>query len=312
MPRPKNQRGRGLRRSERAQQRPPTEGFLPLPGKIRKTLRSLGNSFNFGLYFNKWLLVQEKTWKEEGSQETKSSLDYEFKSQGQAREVLDKYPKARSGVEKLLEQKHNEIENLIQAFKRLGYEPLVDNEYTLQTSLIIGLGNAHPTERGFTFHWTLGLPYIPAENIKGVVRLAYLVQKAEEDPDFFESWAREDEEFWEFLAKPFGRKEGENTAARGKAIFLDAFPVEVPELTLEITTCHYLDYYGGKRGPTEDQNPNPLPFLAVKPGAKFRFVVLVSKEIEDHKESLHKAFEAALTEHGFGAKTALGHGRFKT
>ena len=302
MPRPRNQRSRGLRRSERAQQRPPTEGFLPLPGKIRKTLRSLGNSFNFGLFFNKWLLVQEKD----------SLFDYEFKSKGQAREVLNKYTKARSGVEKLLEQKHREIENLIQAFERLGYKPLLNSEYTLQTSLIIGLGNAHPTERGFTFHWTLGLPYIPAESIKGVVRLAYLVQKADKDPDFFESWAREDEEFWQFLAGPFGRKEDENTAARGKAIFLDAFPVEVPELTLEITTCHYPDYYGGKRGPTEDQNPNPLPFLAVKPGAKFRFVVLGSKGLnKDEKESLHKAFEAALTEHGFGAKTALGHGRFK-
>jgi len=145
-----------------------------------------------------------------------------------------------------------------------------------------------------------------------VVRLAYLVQKAQEDPDFFDLWAREDEKFWQYLAKPFGRAEKENGAERGKVIFLDAFPVEVPALSLEITTCHYPDYYGGKRGPTEDQNPNPLPFLAVKPGVPFRFVLLASKGLEDEEvEALRKAFASTLTDYGFGAKTALGHGRFE-
>ncbi len=301
MPRHRDNRpqfSRPPRRGDRESQ-PPAK-FYPLPEKICKSLPTLGNNFNFGLYFNKWLPIYLKN----------GFSSYEFQTK-QAEEVLKKYKDGICPVlQNLLRQKHREIEGLIQAFANLGYEPLIKADYILKTSLIIGLGNVHPTERGFTFHWTLGLPYIPAEGMKGVVRLAYLVEKAQEEPDFFENWAKEDEKFWQYLAKPFGRAEKENGAERGKVVFLDAFPVEVPELTLEITTCHYPDYYGGKRGPTEDQNPNPLPFLAVKPGVQFRFVMLVSKELKD-EEALRKAFTSALTKHGFGAKTALGHGRFE-
>ncbi|MBX6423227.1 type III-B CRISPR module RAMP protein Cmr6 [Thermosulfurimonas sp. F29] len=167
-------------------------------------------------------------------------------------------------------------------------------------------------ERGFTFHRTLGIPYIPAESIKGVVRLVYLVEKAQEDPNFFENWAREDNLFWNELSKPFGRMEKEGKSAqRGKVVFLDALPIEPPELTLEIITCHYPEYYEERRGPTEDQHPRPLPFLAVAPGSKFRFILLIHEDLEEEfRKRVREAFEAALTEHGFGAKTALGHGRF--
>ncbi|AEH45207.1 CRISPR-associated RAMP protein, Cmr6 family [Thermodesulfatator indicus DSM 15286] len=279
--------------------------FSPLSADHVGIIQNLGDSFNFGLYFNKWLFTEWKT------RNNFKFPEYQFQASGQAKIVLNYYEKASKGVKSLIAKKQKEIENICKAFQMLGYER-VSKTYTLQTSLIIGLGNAHPTERGFTFHWTLGIPYLPAESIKGVVRLAYLVNKAQEEPDFFEHWAEEDERFWEYLAKPFGREEKDGKRARrGKVIFFDALPVEPPQLTLEITTCHYSDYYGGKRGPTEDQNPNPLPFLAVATGAKFRFVLLMHESLGDKaKEKLLKAFHAALAEHGFGAKTALGHGRF--
>jgi CRISPR-associated protein Cmr6 len=90
-------------------------------------------------------------------------------------------------------------------------------------------------------------------------------------------------------------------------------PVNVPELGLEITTCHYPDYYGAKRGPTEDQNPMPLPFLAVMNNGDtfFDFTFLVSNSLSSEEQNqLKEAFRLAISEHGFGAKTALGHGRF--
>ncbi len=303
-----------FQRNQNASQQ--VEKIRPLSKDINKCLEHLGRSFNFGLYFNKWLWVLLRgldfDYKFQARPKKKVLTKREEKDVYQIDEVLFNYECLKDQLNNFLITRHKAINAICQAFKQLGYEPL-DKTYTLKTSLIIGLGNVHPTERGFIFHWTLGIPYIPAESIKGVVRLAYLVEKAVKEPDFFENWAKEDQEFWKYLAKPFGRAEKEGQGAeRGKVIFLDALPVEPPELTLEITTSHYSDYYAGKRGPTEDQDPNPLPFLAIKPGVKFRFVLLMDKNLgEEGKEKLLKAFKAALTEYGFGAKTALGHGRFQ-
>ena len=293
--------------------KPVPEKFYPLPKNIVDYFKNSQHVFNFGLYFNKYLWV------------TKDKLEYKFQAKPkikvpsktqeqdlyQADEILNKYKKSCLPIIKnYLQQKHQELNQICQTFQKLGYIPL-DRVCKLQSPLIIGLGNAHPTERGFSFHWTLGIPYILAESIKGVVRLAYLVNRAEEDDSFFENWANEDENFWKYLAHPFGRAEKEKGAERGKVVFLDAFPVEPPALIFEITTCHYSEYYSGNRGPTEDQNPNPLPFLAVAPGTNFRFVFLMHESLKDYvKEKLVQAFEDALTEHGFGAKTSLGHGRF--
>ncbi|OAG26928.1 type III-B CRISPR module RAMP protein Cmr6 [Thermodesulfatator autotrophicus] len=303
---PKGNRGHGRRPAgQKGKPWNMPQPFRPLPDELSRHLQDLGTSFNFGLYFNKWLFAE---WK------TKDSLKfpkYQFQAHRQARKVLENYQKASGEIKSFLEKKHREIDGLCRAFQNLGYEPVDNKDYKLKTPLIIGLGNAHPTERGFTLHWTLGIPYLPAESIKGVVRLAYLINKAEENPDFFEHWAAEDKTFWECLAQPFGREEKEGPAERGKVVFLDAFPMEIPELTLEITTCHYPDYYGGERGPTEDQNPNPLPFLAIAPEVAFRFVFLMDQELAGEvRERFLKAFKDALSEHGFGAKTALGHGRF--
>lgn len=288
--------------------------FYPFLEDIVPLLESTKSFLNFGLYFNKYLWVTEGglDYKFQAKPKVKRLSKKQEKDLYQVDDLLERYKECSSKLEKYLKNKHREINDVCKSFQNLEYNTLVDERYELQTPLIIGLGNAHPTERGFTFHWTLGLPYIPAESIKGVVRLAYLVNQAEENPEFFEHWAKEDEAFWDRLADPFGRTGDENKAQRGKVVFLDAFPVEPPKLTLEITSCHYPEYYSGSRGPTEDQNPNPLPFLAVAPGSRFRFVLLLHEDLKkDIQEKLKLAFRSALTEHGFGAKTALGHGRFK-
>ena len=304
----------GRQRPRRENRQEEVEKIYPLPAKVSRCVQGLGNFFNFGLYFNKWLWVVPENlgfeYKFQAKPKKKVLTKREEREGYQADKILAHYERLKNNLNKFLTNRHEAIDTICQAFKKLGYEAL-DKTYKLKTSLIIGLGNAHPTERGFTFHWTLGIPYIPAESIKGVVRLAYLVNKAQQEPNFFEHWAKEDEAFWAYLAELFGRVEKEKSTQRGKVIFLDALPVGPPTLTLEITTCHYPDYYGGKRGPTEDQNPNPLPFLAVAPGALFRFVFLMDEALnKEVKEKFVKAFEAALSDHGFGAKTALGHGRF--
>lgn len=298
-----------------------TYTFRPLPGEVAGEVdRSLGGSFfNFGLYFNKWLKVTET------GEEGKGFRLFEYRFQVKPKvsrsddlqsyqftELLQNYEKLRDRLAEVLKRRHEYVESAYRALERLNY---LRKSFSveLKRPLIIGLGNAHPTERGFTFHWTMGIPYIPAEAIKGVVRLAYLVERAREDASFFEHWAEEDDLYVEAVKNLFGCAEGmEEGGKRGSVIFFDALPAEVPQLTAEITTCHYPDYYGGRKGPTEDQNPNPLPFLAVAPGIKFRFTMLLSGELsEKERDKLEGAFKAAIRENGFGAKTSLGHGRFE-
>ena len=42
--------------------------------------------------------------------------------------------------------------------------------YATQGRFVTGMGNDHPTENGFTWHPTLGTPYLPATSVKGLVR----------------------------------------------------------------------------------------------------------------------------------------------
>ncbi|SFM73772.1 type III-B CRISPR module RAMP protein Cmr6 [Thermodesulforhabdus norvegica] len=313
---------------KRKAQRPPRSGnssriFRPLPGDVDAAVNRCleEGSFNFGLYFNKWLRVTEVEAKNE------PLIQYNFQvrpvtaGQGagaqkyQLSEVLENFDRLRGKLSEVLKKRRELIDNACSAFKKLGYSEL-SFEAELRTALIVGLGNASPVERGFTLHWTMGIPYIPAESVKGVVRLAFLVEKAGEDDGFFKHWADEDGDYLLAVRNLFGCPEGRSQedrvpSHRGKVVFLDALPLDVPKFTAEITTCHYGDYYAGLRGPAEDQNPNPVPFLAVAPGVRFRFVMLTAQELpQTERKELEKAFKAALQEHGFGAKTALGHGRF--
>jgi CRISPR-associated protein Cmr6 len=184
------------------------------------------------------------------------------------------------------------------------------------------LGNEHPTEKGFRFDWTLGLPVIPASSIKGVVRLAYLVNclnelLTKEEAEAFAGFLLSGK-LPELGQRIFGVG-ADQEARRGRVIFLDAYPAELPRLKAEIMNCHYPDYYKGDRGPTEDQSPNPQKFWAVDTqGAngqplQFIFRLLVHNSLANEAsnlETLKKALDAALYDHGLGAKTAIGHGRF--
>ena len=230
----------------------------------------------------------------------------------------------RSAMQTLLHQKDQALEDAARSFVRLGYQ-YHRLERHLTSPLILGLGLEHPSEKGFRFDWTLGLPVIPASGLKGVVRLAWLVQELNRQPDEdaakrFAHQILNENRYPDAFRRFFGTG-GEKDARRGRVVFLDAYPGTLPRLKAEIMNCHYPDYLNkNRRGPTEDQRPNPQKFWAVHPLAEdrrpvaFVFRLLLSPEIsEDHqlKEGLLQAFEAALQEHGLGAKTALGHGRFR-
>lgn len=298
-----------------------TIALRPVSNKVNECLGDIpSGSFNFGLLFNKWFWVDTTKWKcmlstKHGNSTLPSDSSYLFNSNGWD----------SSAAEKLLDSKHDDFSRLSESFERIGYKSLT-LKYGLHSSLVIGLGNAHPTERGFLFEWNMGIPYIPASSIKGVVRLAAAVNGmndlTDDDETKIDKYVKSlenDETIPDVIRNLFGSG-GDSGATKGKVIFLDAYPASMPLLQSEIMNCHYPDYLNdASKGPTEDQSPVPLKYWAInkmdrsgKP-LKFVFRMLLAPEIAASNElklSLEKAFLAALVDHGLGAKTAVGHGRF--
>ncbi len=106
----------------------------------------------------------------------------------------------------------------------------------------------------------------------------------------------------------------------GRIIFFDAFPLEPPHIEPDIMNVHYPDYYGGKKPPTDYQNPIPIYFLTVKE-TPFEFIVGIREQnnaiiknggSKDRTpmEVVYEYMKKALSEHGIGAKTAVGYGYF--
>lgn len=132
----------------------------------------------------------------------------------------------------------------------------------------------------------------------------------------------------------------DSKAHRGNIIFFDAFPTSEPSIEVDIMTPHYSDYYGDtdnkkQKAPTDTESPIPIPFLTVAKDTKFQFIIGKQKGGADLKlkeeiknsplitKSNNKLDEnsdliaittywlkQALSQHGIGAKTAVGYGYF--
>jgi len=105
-------------------------------------------------------------------------------------------------------------------------------------------------------------------------------------------------------------------------------------LQKDVLTSHYKDYYNNTKPPSDDQNPNPILFLAVAPQKKFHFFfrfrslsksILTFNHINEQEyqnndlnpfnDKLIQLFKdtlkTALEETAAGGKTAAGYGYFK-
>jgi CRISPR-associated protein Cmr6 len=228
----------------------------------------------------------------------------------------------RGTAAQLLVEKNARLDAVASTYQQLGFKE-IRIEAALASALVIGLGGEHPTEKGFKFDWNLGIPFIPASSLKGVVRLAFLINRLNE---LQEEGAKQ---FWQDVVGGLlpdtarnlfgcGVVGKEQKACRGNVVFMDAWPKTMPRLKAEIMNCHYPEYLNSKadRGPTEDQQPNPQKFWAVdthddkgKP-LFFVFRALLSPAAQELEKEFESALNAALYDHGLGAKTAIGHGRF--
>jgi len=167
--------------------------------------------------------------------------------------------------------------------------------------LIVGLGSPSVYETSITLHHIYGIPYIPGQALKGVIRNYVICEYFEND----EKTAENEPEF----NKIFGSQN-----QQGKVTFFDALPITEPKLDFDIMNVHYKDYYSGKKEPTDDQNPNPITFLTVI-DTLFAFSLGYENkqsEIPQIKgKSIVELMQLALEEKGVGAKSSVGYGYLK-
>ena len=167
--------------------------------------------------------------------------------------------------------------------------------------MVVGLGGETVLETDLTLHHLYGFPYIPGSALKGLTRAyaageVYPSTKIENDNAEIQSI--------------FGTQE-----KAGTVIFFDAMPIDgQTSIVLDIMNAHYPNYYGEKRPPTNDQNPNPITFLTVA-NTTFMFALAPRNPSDErHRKDVEQAKEwlrLALAKYGVGGKTSAGYGYFK-
>ena len=270
---------------------------------------------NFGLIFNKWLDYRENRGKlEPVVSRDRSDLVLAAKN-------------TKKAAGKVLEHHHTRQAEFCLAMQRSGWLDLILHA-RLVSPFVSGLGMHHPTETGMVLDHTSGMPYVPAASQKGVFRLGHILTSLQDEQG---NWRDQDElldaGIIDSALNWLGDREfhtlygmgGDREALAGQLTILDAYPLEPPELSEDILNPHYNDYYQKKRGPTEDQQPVPVKFMVVRPGAEFVFRVLLrpalakapsKKDLIALRQHALQAITHALVYTGLGAKTALGMGRF--
>ncbi len=198
--------------------------------------------------------------------------------------------------------------------------------------LIVGLGSESVYETSITLHHIYGIPYIPGQAVKGVVR-NYIINEqfaynyeGNNELEHAEKRALNDPAFCHLFGSP---KDSAVKEQQGAVIFFDAFPINVPEIKPDVMNPHYGPYYSEGKPPADYHNPIPIFFLTVSKNTSFRFYIGIKpKNYEKIKEvdltrlinntKLKKYngllevseywLHEALKEHGIGAKTAVGYG----
>lgn len=275
---------------------------------------------NFGLIFNKYLDYKEdRNCLVPIAKEDKNSL-------------VKHYERSTTDKNSLLKNTHLRQHHYCRQMESAGWHTFAV-EAELSSPYVSGLGMSHPTETGLVLDHTIGAPYIPAAGQKGVMRLAHIINSMRDDDD---KWRELDWLYEHGIIKDEGKNcnicwqedensktlygySGSNNSLAGQLVILDAYPLQAPSLGVDIINPHFTKYYGGNRGPTEDQSPIPIKFLMVRPNVKFVFRLLLRTPLTNAGEKdqkrlislIENTIHRTLTEEGLGAKTALGFGRFK-
>ena len=219
--------------------------------------------------------------------------------------VKAEWIKSMAGTVGQLEQLESFIKRQYRLVKHLKGS---SQRYKTDWHFVTGMGNSHPVENGFSWHATLGVPYIAGSAVKGLVRA--WVELNDDNLSEPDKKAR--------LKSWFGTEDKADIAEQtGDFIFFDAIPEQRPSLIADIMTPHMGKWYsdGGENRalkaealPADWHEPIPVTFLAVK-HAQFIFSIAPRKAQQaEQLPAVFAALEQALEWLGAGAKTAAGYG----
>lgn len=176
--------------------------------------------------------------------------------------------------------------------------------------MVIGLGQESVYEISINLHHIYGIPYIPGQAIKGIVR-SWVIQSMFNNE---ENTALKSTSFRYIFGGPAENKQHAN---QGRVIFFDAFPIEKPKIEFDIMNPHYSEYYSKGKPPADNQSPILIPFLTVG-STPFQFIVgtrathkkmvMFQSESKLPLEWVKKWLVESLELSGIGAKTAVGYG----
>jgi CRISPR-associated protein Cmr6 len=202
--------------------------------------------------------------------------------------------------------------------------------FKLESRLITGIGAPHPSENGFLFHPTLGVPYLPGTGLKQVAAEAFaLLPKA--IGVALKSKCGVSADMAALCRDITGDDGGANPERAGTIMFLDGLPATRMKLVAETITPHYGLYYQnfepakGRAGKLDDfhepadwHDPVPVTLLAVEKAetvkeeefGRLRIALLPGRRATPvHLCAARIALTLGLEHLGFGAKTTLGYGR---
>lgn len=229
---------------------------------------------------------------------------------------IDRVISGECGVQQALKHHAVQYAQLCQSLK--GQQLIAKNSW----NFAIGMGNNHPVENGFSWHPTLGTPYLTGAAVKGLLRTWVEVWSGLESDKIKQkchSWFGSEEKF----PDPKTSNEAQKNQA-GLFIFFDALPIEPVKLSCDIMTPHMGEWYSQGDNitaknrndslPADWHSPNPIAFLVVKEIC-LQFCIaprpcLHPKQTEALVEAM-KYLKMALEFLGAGAKTAVGYGRFE-
>jgi len=183
------------------------------------------------------------------------------------------------------EKVRNYFDNLKEILKLLKYT-IVDVEITTRTRALIGVSTSLGRlifDSGISFDPYMNLPYIPASEIKGIVR-SYIEDKlGEQDAE-----------------EIFGNEEME-----GNVNFTDAYPTRSENFLFvpDVITPHY----NGKKSEAEAE-PKPAIHLTIAPKVTFRFLIYYKRE--DVGKPICDSLPLVIMR-GLGARSSVGYSLFE-
>lgn len=288
----------------------PNETFCPLyreaiASKPNQRLSTGHSGLRFDKFGQAWRWKRDKLGKIEKPQVPEFDKGAGVKKDG-ANQWLNSFASDQLGhgdKEQLAEACHRQRELIKSLGGRVMY-------ITNESRFVTGMGRQHPLEIGFSWHHTLGTPFLSATGLKGMFRSWFCEENGHWDNSDSRrqpKWIANDKEKEDDLHRVFG-----DQSKIGDLIFFDVLPLAPVQLVAEIMTPHYGPYYQDGKVPGDWHSPIPITYLAVETGMSWQYGIAPRKPgaMTEELEYLVKCLNEGLTWLGVGAKTSIGMGRF--